>query len=173
MEGDQLLVDDEYDLHIVGKLINNTTSPIEIRALAAAVFDEYGGLYHAGQANVRVGYLDPGDATPFQITFLGAGNDPETICDYRIYIDAIKTSAITKYDLSISNEYNTYLDNLDDFHYVGEINNTYTESLTFSLVAGVYDEDGNVLNAAEYYVNYPNSIAPGDTLPFDVSDGGR
>lgn len=172
MEGDQLLVDDEYDLHIVGELINNTNSPIEIKALAAAVFDDNGDLYHAGRANVRAGYLDPGDSTPFRITLLGTGNDPETVSDYRIYVDAIKSPAITKYDLSLSNQYNTYLDYYDEFHFVGEITNTYTESLTFSLVAGVYDADGNVLDAAEYNISDLNIIAPGDTLPFDVKRWG-
>ncbi|MFN2150341.1 MAG: FxLYD domain-containing protein [Anaerolineales bacterium] len=58
------------------------------------------------------------------------------------------------------------MDAYNSFHLVGEVTNSDNEFLTISLVAGIYDADGNVIDAAT--TDIPTfSIAPGETLPYD------
>ena len=160
------VVDDDGDLHITGNLINNTDTPIEISTLAAATFDENGDIYTADSNSVVIRHLDPGEDGPFRVTMTGPEGGSANISEYQIYMDAVFTDPTESFDLSFSESHHNYIDAYDSFHLVGEITNNYAENLTISLVGGIYDADGNVIDAAT--TDIPTfSIAPGVTMPYD------
>ena len=161
-----LVVDDSGDLHLTGNLVNNTETPVEIDGLAAATFDENGDLYTADSHSVLIRHLDPGEDGPFRVTMTGPEGGTSNIDEYEIYVDSEATDPVDSYDLVFAETHFNYTDTYDSFHLVGEITNNFNEYLTLSLIAAIYDEDGNVIDAAT--TDIPTfSIAPGDTLPYD------
>jgi len=166
VEGVTLVTDDSGGLHITGSLVNNTETPINIDGLAAATFDENGELFTADSHSVIVRYLDPGEDGPFRVTMTGPEEGSANINEYEIYMDAEVSEPYDSFDLAFSESQYHYMDVYDSFHLVGEITNNHDEFLTVSLVAGIYDADGNVIDAAT--TDTPTfSIAPGETLPYD------
>jgi hypothetical protein len=146
--------------------VNNTISPVQIGSLAAATFDENGKLYTADSHSVIVNHLDPGEDAPFRVTMTGPEDGDENIEEYEIYIDAEVANPVEIFDFFIPDEHHYYFDAYGSFHLVGEVTNNNSEFLTLSLVAGIYDVDGNVVDAAT--TDIPTfSIAPGETLPYD------
>jgi hypothetical protein len=168
VEGVTFVVDDGGDLHITGNLVNKTEKPIHISGLAAATFEDNGALYTADNHTVLVRHLDPGEDGPFRVTMTGPENGTANITEYEIYIDAEITEPAEGFDLVFADSHHNYLDAYDSFHLVGEITNNEAEFLTLSMIAGIYDEDGNVIDAAT--TDIPTfSIAPGETLPYDFN----
>ena len=166
VDGDLLVVDDNGDIHISGKLVNNTINPIQVDSLAAASFGENGELYTADSHSVIVRHLDPGEDAPFRVTMTGPEGGTSDIVEYEIYIDAEAANPVEIFEFSIPDEHYYYFDSYGSFHLVGEVTNNNDEFLTLSLVAGIYDADGNVVDAAT--TDIPTfSIAPGETLPYD------
>ena len=166
IEGVLSVVDDSGDLHITGNLVNNTDAPIQIDSLAAATFDENGDLYTADSYSVVVRLLEPGEDAPFRVTMTGPAGGTAEIQEYQIYVDAKTAEPAEVYDFTFSESHHNYMDSYGAFHLVGEITNNNDVFLTVSLVAGIYDADGNVIDAAT--TDIPTfTIAPGDTLPYD------
>lgn len=166
LEGVMFVVDDGGDLHITGNLVNNSDTPVEISSLAAATFDENGELYTADSHSVIIRHLDPGEDGPFRVTMTGPESGSANIDEYEVYVDVVVADPSDVYDLVFAESHHNYVDAYDSFHLVGEITNNADEYLTLSLVAGIYDADGNVIDAAT--TDIPTfSIAPGETLPYD------
>lgn len=166
IDGVLLVVDDSGDLHLTGNLVNNTDTPIDIRGLAAATFGDNGDLYTADGHSVLIRNLDPGEDGPFRVTMTGPEGGTSNINDYEVYIDSEVTDPVDSFDLVFSESHYNFTDTYDAFHLVGEITNNHNEFLTLSMIAGIYDEDGNVIDAAT--TDIPTfTIAPGDTLPYD------
>ncbi|MFC1997829.1 FxLYD domain-containing protein [Chloroflexota bacterium] len=165
-DGVLLTVDDNGDIHITGKLVNNTINPILVDSLAAATFDENGELVAADSHSVIVRHLDPGEDGPFRVTMTGPEGDSTNIEEYEIYIDAAVSNPVEVFDFVTSESHYYYIDSYDAFHLVGEVTNNNDEFFTITLIAGIYDEEGNVVDAAT--TDIPTfSIAPGATLPYD------
>jgi hypothetical protein len=166
IEGVMLTIDDLGDLHLTGKLVNNTVTPVQIESLAAATFDENGNLFTADSHSVIVRHLDPGEDCPFRVTMTGPATITSNIEAYEFYLDAVEADPIEIFDFKTSESHYYYFDAFDSFHLVGEVTNNNDEFFTISLVAGIYDADGNVVDAAT--IDIPTfSIAPGETLPYD------
>ena len=94
IEGVMLTVDDLGDIHLTGKLVNNTVNPIQIESLAAATFDENGNLFTADSHSVIVRHLDPGEDCPFRVIMTGPADITGNTEVYVIYIDAIAADPI-------------------------------------------------------------------------------
>jgi len=167
IDGVTFIVDDGGDLHVTGNLVNNSGNPVEVSGLAAATFDENGDLYTADSHSVLTRYLDPGEDGPFRVTMTGPKGGTANINEYEIFVDAVVIEPTESFDLVFSETHYNYLDSYASFHLVGEVTNNHNEYLTVSLIGGIYDQDGNVLDAAT--TDVPTySIAPGETLPYDL-----
>lgn len=162
---------DEYnDLYLVGTLTNNSDQVASISDLAAALFDSNGALVTAGSSSVSVRYLEPGESGPFRINLSPPEDLAASLTDYRFYIDAQVYSETDKYELTFSDHYD-YLDAYGNFHLVGQITNNSTTSLNISLLAALYDDNGNVVDASS--ISLPiSSLAPGETIPYDFDSWG-
>jgi hypothetical protein len=166
LEGVMLVVDDSGDLHITGNLVNQSDTPVEVSSLAAATFDENGELYTADAHSVIIRHLDPGEDGPFRVTMTGPEGGSANITEYEVYVDAVVADPAEVFNINFSETHHNYVDAYNSFHLVGEVTNSDNEFLTISLVAGIYDVDGNVIDAAT--TDIPTfSIAPGETLPYD------
>lgn len=158
--------DDDGNIHITGELFNNNNQPVDISSLAAAVFDANGGLITADSYDVTIRYLDPGQSGPFRVTLDGPQSGLDEVADFQLYLDVEFTEPIEPFDISISDAFD-YLDAFDSFHLVGEITNNDPRTLSIYLVAGIYDAEGNVLDAAS--IGLPiDALATGERAPYDL-----
>ena len=169
IDGDMLTIDDNGNLHVTGNLINNTDTPVDVRNMAVAIFDADGNLFTAvTYPSAMIRHLDPGEEGPFRITMTGPKDGTANIGEYTLYPEAENSDPADVYDLTFSEDNYYYIDTHDSFHLIGEITNNSDLSLSVSLVAGIYDADGNVLDAA--ITDLPLfSISPGQTMPYDFS----
>ncbi len=169
LDGTMLTIDDAGDLHITGLLVNNTDTPVEISNISAATFRMDEELFTAETIQAAlVRHLDPGEDGPFRVTMTGPDEGTANITDYQIYVDAETAAPAEPYDLVISENNTYYMDAYDYFHLVGEITNNSDLYLSVSLVSGIYDVDGNALDAAS--TDLPTfSLGPGETMPYDFS----
>jgi hypothetical protein len=160
-----LIVDDSGDFHLVGELLNETDFPVIINGLAGATFDSQGEILTANSYSALTRYLDPGESTPFRITMIGPSEGAADVADYQLYLDVEASEEEPVFALAFSDAY-AYLDTIGGFHLVGEVTNEEELGLNLRLVAGIYDEDGAVLDAAS--LDLPvSSLLPGESIPYD------
>jgi hypothetical protein len=157
--------DDDGNIHITGELVNNTDQPVDVNALAAAVFNASGEIVASDSYNTTIRYLDPGDSGPFIVSITGPDSGTADITDFQVYIDSEITDPIAPFNVTIGDAYN-YLDTFDNLHLVGQVTNDSDTTWNVRLVAAIYDVEGTVLDAA--YVDLPiNALAPGASSPYD------
>ena len=161
-----LTIDDYNSTHLTGIITNNTDQPMDINNIAAALFDTDQNILDAQTESVVLNHLEPGKSGPFRITFSGLGNLVEAIDTYQFYMDAVVGSESNYYDLKLSDDQNDYMDASDIFHLVGTLTNNSDTYINASLVASIYDSDGNVLDVSATSLPVL-SIAPEETIPYD------
>ena len=166
----QLIPGDNGTYAIVGELINNSSTSAKINDLAGVILDGDGNVVAADWSYDMCNILQPsGDASgmdyaPFAITLDGPTDGSFT--DWQVYIDAVETDTEDVAPLYISFT-NNYFDDFGDFHIVGVIENQGTDTYYTSLLGGVYDANGLVVDAGT--VSVPLYIKAGEVVPFDVS----
>ncbi|MEA3350019.1 MAG: FxLYD domain-containing protein, partial [Chloroflexota bacterium] len=67
-------------------------------------------------------------------------------------------------------EETSYYDSDDYFHLVGELQNDSDINLNIAIIAAFYDIDGNVLDADNLSMMPISSLAPGETVTYDISN---
>jgi hypothetical protein len=82
-----------------------------------------------------------------------------------VYIDAEITDPIDPINLTISDAVN-YLDGFENLHLVGQLTNDTDKVWSAYLVAGLYDANGNVIDAASLTLPI-NALKPGEFSPYD------
>ena len=165
----QLVDDGKGTLYLTGNLVNTGAQWVSIHSLAGAVVGGSENPLSAGTSFVNAQLLAPTgdseqrDRTPFVITLPSPGAGQT---DWRVYWDADQVAAPTDYALGL-NFTNSYFDQEGTYHIVGYVVNNSSATLAPVLVAGLYAEDGTVLDAADSF----NVLAvdAGKTIPFDLS----
>jgi hypothetical protein len=163
---DQITADEFGTLYLTGELVNLNDEPVLVNSLAAALFDD-GDNVLAGDASYNYArYLAPNgdesgnDRTPFSISLDGPVPDASS---YIVYWDADLTDALdTTTGLRIDLA-GAYVDDFDDLHVVAAVSSEAEDLLSVQLVAGLYAEDGTVLDSATLWV--PVYLGPGDAVP--------
>jgi len=163
----RMVFDDSGDAHITGEVMNNNDRSVVINSLSAATFDANGQIQTANSYSVAIRYLEPGEVGPFRFTITGPDYGNEELDSFEVFVDAQFDEPITPYNLAISDAI-YYLDSFDNLHLVGEVTNNDSVPLSVSLVAGIYGEDGVVLDAASQSLPV-TSLAPGQTVPYDFN----
>ncbi len=94
----------------------------------------------------------------------------ENVASYNLYTDYATTEREDTLELIFSENQYAYFDSFDSFHLVGEVTNNTDKVLSISMVAAIYDAEGNVIDASTQDIFV--SAAPGETLPFDFDSWG-
>lgn len=162
---------DKYNaINLTGEVTNNNETAILINGLAAAFFNDDGELVASDSVNVIKYHLEPGQSGPFRLTIYAPSDLAASLTDYQLYWDTTVAESADNYDLTFS-EFYDYMDASGYFHLAGSITNNSTLDLSISMIASIYDVDGNVLDAASLSLPVYN-IAPGETLPLDFDNWG-
>jgi len=165
----QITDDQKGTLYLSGKLINTNKQWVHINALAGSVVDAGEAPLSAGSSFIFDTELAPAgdsqqrDQTPFVISFPSPGAGQ---VNWRIYWDANLDQAPADYatDLAFTN---SYFDQNGNYHIVGYLTNKASTALNPLLIAGLYVQDGTVLDAAYSFLTSP--VDPGKRIPFDLS----
>jgi hypothetical protein len=159
-------VTDDYGyVYLTGEVVNNGSEPALVNGLAGAIFDAAGELVTGESSGVYMHYIDPGDSGPFRISITAPAD--ADLSDYTIYVDASVTEQANYYDFAFGETQANYLDSFGNFHLVGNLTNSATETLNVSMIAALLDADGNVIDVASGYIPY-YAIEAGETLAYDV-----
>ncbi len=165
----QISDDHKGTLYISGLLVNTQNQWVHLNSLAGSVVGSSEDPLAAASSIVHLTYLAPAgdqderDRTPFVISFPspGAGRT-----DWRVYWDADVSEPPADQPMAV-NFTNTYFDQAGAYHIVGYVTNNAQGPLDPFLVAGLQDENGTILDAA--YSFYSAAVAPGKSIPFDLS----
>jgi len=162
------VIDDYDDLYVTGEVVNNSSDPVALNGIAAAVFDSDGTLISVGSDSVRLTYLAPGESGPFRINFTFPPEQVENFDQYKFYMDAsVMDEPQMTYPLTFSESHYNYVDTFGNFHLVGSLRNDSDVDLNISLLGTIYDEGGFVLDVSNGSLPY-YSIEPGQTVPYDI-----
>jgi hypothetical protein len=93
-----------------------------------------------------------------------------SLTNYVFYTDAVITTPATTYDITLSEKHYDYQDTFGSMHLVGSVTNNSSMILNVFLLAGIYDANGNCVDAAQ--ISLPVPLAPGETIPYDFSSWG-
>jgi hypothetical protein len=162
---------DEYDaINLTGEVVNNNDTPVDISGLSAALFNDAGELVTAGYVSVVQHHLEPGESGVFRINLYAPEDQLESLTDYEFYVDSVVADPADVVDLQFSDFYD-YMDGYDNFHLAGSITNNSDKNMSVSMVAGIYDGNGNVVDASTLSLPF-YYIAPGETIPLDFDSWG-
>jgi len=159
-----LRVDDAGDIHVTGELVNHGDRPVELRGLAAAVFDAEGQLITTERLDVAIRYLAPGEDGPFRVSAIGpldGGRQPATFVVYR---DVVYASPLDVLPVAIAEPVD-FRDDSGDFHLAGEVANGGAQMLDIYLIAALYDAGGNVVDVTGGGLPI-GVINAGETMPY-------
>jgi hypothetical protein len=168
-ENVQLVDDSKGTLYLTGNLVNTGGQWVSIHSLAGSVVGGSENPLAAGSTIIHLGMLAPAgdseqrDRTPFVISIPNPGPGQT---DWRIYWDADLVGAPRDFSFGV-NFTNSFFDQEGSYHIVGLVTNNSSTILAPALVAGLYAQDGTVLDAA--YSFHPVAVGPGKGMPFDLS----
>ncbi|MCJ7660294.1 MAG: FxLYD domain-containing protein [Anaerolineales bacterium] len=163
----QMTTDEDGDIYVTGELVNKNNTPVIVNSMAAATFDSASQILTANYQSVLSRYLEPGESGYFRISMSGPISGPGSIDTYTVYLDAEQSEPLERASISI-NTTNDYVDLYGNYHLVGEATNSGDTHYYVSLVAGVYNVQGNVVDAADFSLAL-ETLAPGETAPFDFT----
>ena len=158
----------DQSIYLSGEIQNNNYEPIIIDSIAAGLFDKNQYLISASEDSESIYYLDPGEISPFQITFPKIIPSKSPITEFQIYIEAHKSAPKSNFDLLLGNISTGHSNNPTTFQLSGEITNKTNQALMVSLIAGIYDKQGYLLDVSR--TTLPIPISTGETLPFHFMD---
>ncbi len=162
----QLSNDGSGSLYLTGELVNQSDQPVEIHSLAGAMLDKDDNVVAANAYGPVSRYLLPAgdpneyDRTPFRVRI----DDPGDVAtQWATYWDADQVDPIDTYDITLAPQ-NNYFDTYSSLHLVGNVTNDSDQTLSISLVAGIYADDGTVLDADTWTA--PFYLGAGESLPY-------
>jgi hypothetical protein len=162
----QMTTDQDGDIHITGELINNNDFPVIVNSMSAATFDNTDQVVTANYQSVLTRYLEADQNGYFRVSMSGPITGPDIIDDYTVYLDPEQVEPQERATISVVTT-NEYVDLYGNFHLVGEATNTGETHYNVNFVTGVYNGQGNIIDAADHTLAQ-ETLAPGETAPFDV-----
>jgi hypothetical protein len=166
VENDQVVSDDFGGLYITGELVNLDSQPALVNGLAGALLGADDAVLAAASSYTHARYLAPaGDAegsdrTPFAISLDGP---IDSYTQAAFYWDSDVSEPLTAGSEVSVEVVNSYRDDFDHLHLVALVTNHGSEVLNVSLVAGLYDRDGIVLDSVT--LSTPVFVVPGGRVP--------
>jgi len=164
IKGERMVQGDGY-IYVTGEVVNSNNYPVQVWDVAAAVYDNDGSVVAAGADVVALSYLAPGESGPFRIAMDSPASETELNNDFTLFTNIEVAEPVTSFKLAFLEE-TLYTDSDGYFHLVGAMKNDSDTNLSISLVAAVYDEAGDILDADS--LDLPvYSVAPGELMYYD------
>lgn len=172
VENGRMATLDNGILYVVGELVNQGDSPVQISKLISAVMDADGRVISVGDSLEDGFYLAPaGDPNGYdRIAFRNAvnfGGLETTAESWTTFMDAAIVEPKTPYALSLA-EPTIYQDKNGKTRLIGTVTNNSQENLEVHLIGTVYAAGGLVLDVdtlgLPLYV-----LGPGESLPYEFA----
>lgn len=172
--GGRWLVDDAGLAQVSAEVFNPGPQPALVNGMMVAVFDASDKLLTADYANVTPRILAPGESGPVRATLALPPGGTAQIKSYKLYMDALvvapsPTLLDAQKDIRVETE---TIDDAGHFHLVGTITNSGSKNLMASVQATVYTDPAKSAVADAAFFNTLIPLAPGENLPFDLTDWG-
>lgn len=146
----------------VGELKNTGDSNASFIKCIVTLYSDAGDILASEFTYAMLDIVQPGEVTPFKVTFLEEGIDPEKA---KLQWTLSRTSEAPAYQTEITQSKGYLEDNI--FKVVGEVKNHAPESVDVKIVATFYNAKKEVLNADFTYPTiYP--VSPESTSPFKL-----
>ena len=158
----------DENVYLAGEIYNHHSKPIIIETVAAGLFNKEGYLLSSSKASKFIHYLDPGEVGPFQVTLPKYHSQDSIATNFQTYIEAQVSTPKPYFNLDMSNISTLHDEDTGIFHLAGEIINAANQSLTVSLMAGIYDEQGFLIDVSITSLPFP--IFSRETLPFSFTN---
>jgi hypothetical protein len=157
--------DDTGYYHITGDIFNNDSQPIVIYAIAAALYDDAGGLISIDLCYDRLSAIEAGGRGSFRTSASYVpGSDRPAMDSYELFLDTDYYDP-QKYDVSFGSITDYVDDYIQSFHLVGEVTNNSDQNLSLKLVGTIFDSQDQVVDVSTTDLVFYN-FEPGETLPF-------
>ena len=158
VENDQMYIDGDNLLHVVGEIVNYTDKPINQIQISATTFSNDNSKITTINSNIPSHTIMPGMKAGFDILF--SENDSSFVNHYKLdfnyKIASAKNQVIEITSSKISR------DSLDNFAIVGTVaNQGEITANMINVVATLYDRDGNVVTVSKTQTQ-PDFLKPGD-----------
>lgn len=156
-------------IYMTGELVNLESSWVDASRIVGVTLGADGTIlsgiltvYHR-RALAPAGDPQGRDRTPFIVYIPDPGVE---VADVRAYFDpTIEEGPTNWFDVEVTN---TYYDSLGYYHVVGWLTNNGSEPwLTDDVIAGLYSQDGKILDVGWGYM-LGDYLAPGERIPFDA-----
>ena len=174
ISSDNVAVDSAGQAEVTGEMVNPGTQTVLVNGLMAAVYDSKGNMISADYAQVTPRYLAPGESGAMRATLELPPGAGAAISSHRFFMDVLVQDAAAALPLDPAKDVQIlshYTDAGGHFHLLGQLTNSSAEPVMTAVQASVYSADkSKLLDAGQYATWLP--LAPGQTLPFDISDWG-
>ena len=154
-------------LQIVGEISNPNATPILIPEIEAALMDSEGAFLAAEECDICSRYLEPGEKGPFRVLLYGLPEKVASSDQFEIYAFAQASLSDDEIRLDWSPDQITFLDPLNWFHLVGEVENKGDVPINLHLLGTLYDTEGNVADVAAREL-IPHVVPPGERTGYDL-----
>ena len=174
ISSDNVAVDSAGQAEVTGEMVNPGTQTVLVNGLMAAVYDSKGNMISADYAQVTPRYLAPGESGAMRATLELPPGAGAAISSHRFFMDVLVQDAAAALPLDPAKDVQIlshYTDAGGHFHLLGQLTNSSAEPVMTAVQASVYSADKSMLlDTGQYATRLP--LAPGQTLPFDISDWG-
>ena len=174
ISSDNVYVDSAGQAEVTGEMTNPSKQTVLVNGLMAAVYDSKNLMISADYAQVTPRYLAPGESGAIRATLelpTGAG---AAVAAHKFFMDVLVQDAAAALPLDPVEDVQIlshYTDAGGHFHLLGQLTNSSAKPVMTAVQASVYSADkSKLLDAGQYATWLP--LAPGQTLPFDISDWG-
>jgi len=159
---------DNNMLMVLGEISNPYEQPVSVR-LSGLLRDNSGNLLAVPDGWAFQEILLPEERAPFSLRFApGEGSfDPQNP-DLEIFFGAvINETFAAEPAISLSQNQLAYVDGSGDFHLVGQVLNEESGPHDVSIIAAVYDADGQVVDVCDQRL-VPEGLPSGSITAYDI-----
>lgn len=157
-------------LHIVGEVMNNTSSHLTFVKVSANLFSAGGQLLDTDYTYTYLDDLPAGHKTCFDVLFL---DPPSGWSYYEFETPTYWTSGEPLPNLTVLNDSGSYDPTDGDYKIVGQVRNDHGSRVEYvSPVGTLYNSSGTVVGCNYTYVNSTH-LDPGQVSAFDIDYYGR
>ena len=145
VQKDRMYVGSDDSLHVVGEVYNGLAAPLSQVTVDVQIYDEHGETVATGSGWSLVNTVMPGMLGPFDIVITGAdagrAHDYTATIDYMVRPPKSQVIDVTSATLERSSQGDLFITGM-------VVNHGQTTANMISIVATIYDMDGNVATVA-------------------------